>query len=425
MLDGDPPRPGALDVLCQHITGMACAGPFTADDLYAEVTACSPYAGLARKDFDDALAFVENGGYALRAYQRYARLVRDSSGRYHLRNPRLARQYRMNSGVIVEADTIKVRLGGRILGAVEEYFIVGLVPGDTFIFGGRLLRFEGIRDGIAVTTRGAGNEPKVPAYMGGRLPLTTKLAKAVQEFFHTPARWKDLGADVAEWLEAQAARSQFPRAGRLLVETFPRGGRYFLVAYGFAGRNAHQTLGMLLTRRMMRMGYKPLGFVAGDYAVAAWSGAEASDIATLFDRDILGDELEEWITESNMLKRIFRLVAVISGLIDRKHPGAEKSGRQVTFSSDVIYDVLRRHEPDHILLRATRADAAGGLIDLKRLAAMLQSVHGKIDHRRLDRVSPLAVPVLLDIGKESVGPAMVDELLDGAAETLVAEAMKR
>jgi ATP-dependent Lhr-like helicase len=423
VLDGDPPRPGTLDVLCQHILGIACAGPFAPDALYAEVIAAAPYAGLSRRDFDDALAFVENGGYALRAYERYARLVRDSTGRYHVRNSRVARQYRMNAGVIVEADHIKVRVGGRILGQVEEYFILGLVPGDTFVFGGRLLAFEGIRDGIAVARRGTGTEPKVPAYQGGRLPLTTELAEAVQRLFHAPAQWAELGPEVREWLDAQAAESAFPTPGRLLVETFPRGPRHFMVVYGFAGRNAHQTLGLLLTRRMLRLKVKPLGFVASDFAVAVWSAAEPTDVVGLLDQDILGDDLEEWITESNMLKRMFRNVAVIAGLIERKNPGAEKSGRQVTFNADIIYDVLRRHEPDHILLRATRADAAGGLIDLKRLAGLLQAAHGRIDHRRLDRVSPLAVPVMLSIGREAVGPAMIDELLDDAGESLIAEAM--
>jgi ATP-dependent Lhr-like helicase len=423
-LDGELPRPGALDVLCQHIMGMACAGPFRADDLYAEIITAAPYTQLTREDFDAALGFIENGGYTLRAYERYARLVRDSSGFYHVRNPRLIRQYRLNAGVIVEADNIKVRVGKRVLGQVEEQFIAGLTPGDTFIFAGRLLKFEGIRDGMAQTSRGSGKEPKVPAYMGGRLPLSSALGEAVQAFFHQPQRWPALGPEVQEWLDAQKARSGFPTPGRLMVETFPRGGRYFTVVYGFAGRNAHQSLGLLLTRRMLRLGYKPAGFVAGEYAVAVWSLKKPTDIPALLNRDILEDELEEWISESNMLKRTFRVVAVIAGLIERKHPGHEKTGRQVTFNSDIIYDVLRRHEPNHILLRATRADAATGLIDLSRLSDMLQTAHGKIDHYELDRISPLAVPVILTIGKESVGGPMIDDLLDDAGQSLIAEAMR-
>lgn len=423
VLDGEPPRPGALDVLCQHIMGVACAGPFRADDLYREVITAAPYATLPRADFDAALKFVENGGYSLRAYERYARLFRDSSGFYHVRNPRLVRQYRLNVGVIVEAESILVRMGKRKLGRVEEQFIASLSPGDTFIFGGRLLKFEGIQEGVAITSRGGGKEPKVPAYMGGRLPLSSALGDAVQSFFHEPKRWPSLDPEVQEWLVAQKARSGLPTPGRLMVENFPRSGRYFTVVYGFAGRNAHQSLGLLLTRRMLRLGLKPAGFVAGEYAVAVWSLKKPTDIPALLDQDILCDELEEWISESNMLKRNFRTVAVIAGLIERKHPGHLKSGRQVSFNSDILYDVLRRHEPNHILLRATRADAANGLIDLDRLADMLINAHGKIDHYDLDRISPLAVPVILTIGKESVGNAMIDDLLDDAGQSLIDEAM--
>jgi len=423
-LDGDHQRPGALDVLCQHILGMACAAPFRADDLYAEVRGAAPYATLDRKDFDDALAFVENGGYALRVYDRYARLVRDSSGFYHIRGPWVARQYRMNAGVIVESPMIRVRIKGRrVLGELEEFFIAGLTPGDTFMFGGQVVRFEAVRNGVAIVVPSKGGDPQVPSYMGGRFPLTTSLADRLQRLLADRKHWKTFPQDVREWLEVQTERSEVPKPGALLVETFPRAGRWFTAIYGFAGRNAHQTLGMLLTRRMYRMKLKPMGFVATDHALAIWSLEEPTAIESLFDQDILGDELEEWITDSSMMKRMFRNVAVIAGLIERIHPGQEKTGRQVTFNSDLIYEVLRKHEPNHILLRAARNDALGGLIDLTRLADLLQAMQGKIVHRRLTRVSPMALPVLLNLGKESTGPRLIDELLDDAAADLVTEAM--
>jgi ATP-dependent Lhr-like helicase len=195
------------------------------------------------------------------------------------------------------------------------------------------------------------------------------------------------------------------------------------VVYAFAGWNAHQTLGMLLTRRMERQGLRPLGFNASDYMLAIWSLEPVPDPAALFDVDILGDELEDWMADSSLLKRTFRNVAVVAGLIERRHPGQEKSGRQVTVNSDLIYDVLRKHEPQHVLLRATRAEAAVGLMDVRRLADLLVGVQGKIVHRRLDRVSPLAVPVLMEIGKESVAGEANEALLEQLTAELIAEAM--
>ncbi len=422
-LDGDPPRPGGLDVLSQHILGTACAGPFSADELYREVTLALPYKSLDRKTFDRCLDFVATGGYALKSYQRYRRLVVDKDGFYRVAHLEHVKRYRLNVGTIVEAPLLKVRLkNGRLLGEVEEYFVNGLLPGDSFIFAGQLLAFEGLRENDVVVSRAAGGEPKVPAYAGGRLPLSTHLAERVRDILEHPEAGHDLPPAVAEWLRIQRWRSQLPPAEGLLVECFPRGEKAFLVAYCFEGRNAHQTLGMLLTRRMERAGLSPLGFVATDYVIAVWSLKPAEDIDALFDEDMLGDDLEEWMAESSMLRRTFRNVAVIAGLIEARVPGREKSGRQVTFNADLIYDVLRRHEPDHVLLQATRADAAGGLTDIGRLAGMLKRVRGRIRTRRLDRISPLAVPVLLEIGKEQVYGSGLDELLDEGAQALIAEA---
>ncbi|MCA8933296.1 MAG: DNA ligase-associated DEXH box helicase, partial [Rhodospirillaceae bacterium] len=422
-LDGAPSPPGGLDVLAQHILGMACAAPFAADDLFAAVTSAAPYAGLARGDFDDVLEFVATGGYALAAYDRYHRLARSDAGTYELANKGFAQRYRMNVGTIVESTMVKVQLrGGRRLGEVEEYFVNGLLPGDTFMFAGELLTFQGLKETTLICTRGGMGEPKVPVYGGGRLPLSTHLADRVRAMLADPSLWPLLPAAVQEWLRLQRWRSVLPRADRLLVETFPRGGKWFLVAYTFEGRNAHQTLGMLLTRRLERAGVQPLGFVATDYVIASWSLGEPTGMDALFDEDMLGDDLEAWMAESSLLRRTFRNVAVIAGLIERRHPGQEKSGKQVTVNSDLIYDVLRRHEPGHVLLRATRNDAARGLTDIGRLADLLARVRGRIDHRRLDRVSPLAVPILLEVGREQVYGSAMDALLE-EAEALIREAM--
>ncbi len=423
-LDGDPPRPGGLDVLAQHILGVACAGPFDAEALFAEVRGAAPYRDLTRADFDDALNLVATGGYALKTYERFRRLVRDARGLWRVAGPAHVRRYRMNLGVIVDAPTLKVRLqGGRSLGEVEEYFAQTLVPGDTFVFAGELLKFLGIRETSLVCARQSGGDaPKVPAYLGGRLPLSTHLAERVRALLEDSRGWDDFPPAVTEWLRLQRWRSVLPPSDGLLVETFPRGEKEFLVAYCFEGRNAHQTLGMLLTRRMERAGLSPLGFVATDYVIAVWSLKPARDLDALFDQDMLGDDLEAWMAESSLLRRTFRNVAVIAGLIERRLPGQEKTGKQVTFSADLIYDVLRKHEPDHLLLRATRADAASGLTDIGRLGRMLARVQGRIAHRSLDRVSPLAVPVLLEIGREQVYGEALDDLLEEGAQALIDEA---
>jgi ATP-dependent Lhr-like helicase len=427
-LDGDPPRPGGLDVLAQHLLCLACSAPFLPDDIYAEVTTAAPYAALPRADFDDVLGFVEHGGYALAAYDQWKKLFRDSEGRMHIRNARTAVALRMNIGTIVEAPVLKVKLTGKrgfgpTLGEIEEYFVNMLRPGDTFMFAGRLLRFIRIRDTACECMEGGSGDPMVPAYAGGRLPLTTNLADRVRGMLQNPDTWELFPQQVRDWLRLQRGVSRLPGRNDLLIETFPRGDRWYLVAYCFEGRNAHQTLGMLVTKRMERAGFAPLGFVATDYVLGVWSANQPLNVAALFDQDMLGDDLESWMADSSMLKRTFRNVAVIAGLIQRNLPGAEKNRRQVTINSDLIYDVLRRHQPDHILLRATRADAAGGLTDIGRIAGMLARVKGHIVHMVLSRVSPLAVPVLLEIGRESVRTDTDEDALLAEAEAIIAEAI--
>jgi ATP-dependent Lhr-like helicase len=425
-LDGDPPRPGGLDVLAQHLLLTAAAGPFCPDAQYAETLRAAPYGALARAEFDDVLRFVEDGGYALSHYERYRKLFRDAEGNVHITGVRVARQARMNIGTIVEAPLLRVQLtgrGGARLGEVEESFANMLREGDTFMFAGRLLRFIRIREITLECADGGTGIPAVPAYAGQRMPLTTNLASRVRSMLHDPDTWHAYPDQVREWLELQRERSELPGPDNLLVEVFPREGRWYTVAYAFEGRNAHQTLGMLLTRRMERFGDAPLGFVATDYVIGIWSANQPSDVAALFDQDMMGDDLEAWMAESSMLRRTFRNVAVIAGLVERHQPGAEKNRRQVTVNTDLIYNVLRRHQPDHILLRATRADAAGGLTDLARIGLMLDRARGHLRVRVLDRVSPLAVPVLLDIGREVVRTAQDEDALLMETEELVAEAM--
>jgi ATP-dependent helicase Lhr and Lhr-like helicase len=441
--DTPPLRTGALDVLAQHVLGRACGEPFLTDELYAEVRAAAPYSLMTRADFDAVVDFVATGGYALKAYERFAKIRHGEDSRWRITHPRVAQRYRMNVGTIVEADMIKVRLvrssrsgkfvprGGRLLGEVEEYFIETLKVGDTFVFAGEILRYEAWVEDEVYVSRSDASDPKVPAYEGGKFPLSTYLAARVRALLARPEAWRSLPEQVREWLEIQQWRSVLPRAGDLLIETFPRAAKYYLVCYPFEGRLAHQTLGMLLTRRLERARLRPLGFVANEYALAVWGLGDVAlriargdlSLAQLFDEDMLGDDLEAWLAETALMKRTFRNCAVIAGLIEKRFPGEEKSRRQLTISTDLVYDVLRKHQPDHVLLRAARADAATGLLDIQRLGEMLSRVRGRIVHKALDHVSPLSVPVLLEIGRETVYGEASDTLLAEAADQLIKEAM--
>jgi ATP-dependent helicase Lhr and Lhr-like helicase len=424
-LDPDQFRSGTLDVLAQHIMAVACAGPFEEAELLEEVRAAAPYAGLTAELFGQVLAFIENGGYALRAYDRFQRLTRGDDGCWRVSHPRFIRQHRENAGIIVEAPLLNVRFGGgRKLGTVEDAFASTLSPGDTFYFAGLVLEVVRI-DGTDLFVRASAKSARIPTYLGQRMAMTTNLAERVRHFLHDREQWRRFPDDVREWLEVQDYRSVLPRPDQLLIETFPHERRHYMVAYSFEGWNAHQSLGMLLTRRMETAGLKPIGFVSNDYALACYGLEPVTDPAPLFSPDILEHEFVEWVQSSHLLKRAFREVAVIGGLVERQQQGKRKSGRQVTFSTDLIYDVLRRYEPDHLLLRAAWEDARQRLTEVGRLVRLLDRAVGTMLHVELDRVSPMAVPVLIMIGRERTATGTVDDALLIEAEALAEIAMRR
>ncbi|MCF6327229.1 MAG: ligase-associated DNA damage response DEXH box helicase [Devosiaceae bacterium] len=451
--DSEPPMDGSMDVLAQHVLGMACAGEFDAVELHNEIIKAWPYKDLSWQQFERVVDFVSSGGYALRAYERYAKLRLTAEKKWRIANQKIAQQYRLNSGTIIEEPMVQVRLvkgggevssavgktgaktqkiprGGRALGKMEEYFFNQLLPGDTFLFGGEILAFHSMGESEAYVVRSFSQNPKVPAYMGGKFPLSTYLAQRVRALLADHKNWHKLPDQVSKWLELQREFSQLPGRDNLLVETFPRADKSYLVCYPFEGRLAHQSLGMLLTRRLERMGARPLGFVASEYALAIWGLGDLSEMINskrisldeLFSSEMLGDDLEEWLAESSLMRRTFRNCAMISGLIERRHPGKEKTGRQITMSSDLIYDVLYTHEPDHILIEATRREVARGLLDIKRLGQCLKRVKNRIVHKSLSRISPLAVPVMLEIGKEPIFGEGRESAMAEAADELIREA---
>ncbi len=421
-LDGNPRGPGPLDVLCQHILIRACAGPFSADKLYAEVITTGAYSDLTRDDFDACFEFCATGGYALRAYDQWQRLQHIADGRWHLRDPRSSQLIRMNIGTIQDSDLLKVRMarsrGGKPLGEVEEGFAASLTPGDTFLIGGRIVRYENLRDMVVEVSRDPGRKPKVAVFSGTKFATSTQLSQRILSLLASD-NWNELPEHTRAWLNLQREMSHLPKAGRLLIESFPHEGREHACIYGFAGRNAQQTLGLLLTKRMEELGLDPLGFVSTDYATLIWGLEPLTDPAPLFTPDALRDDLERWISGNALMKRTFRASATIAGLIQRNTPSARKSGRQATFSSDILYDTLAKYDPDHLLLDITRTEAIRGLIDFSRIEEMLARVSTRIDLVRLPRVTPFAAPLFLEMGRTPVEGAAQERLLAEESERLM------
>ncbi|MBT6507880.1 MAG: ligase-associated DNA damage response DEXH box helicase [Marinovum sp.] len=424
-LDGEKRGSKPLDVLCQHIVLVACAGPFDADELYAEVCTAGSYSALSRADFDQCVDFCTTGGYALKRYDQWHRLMRQPDGLYRLRDLRSAPRIRMNAGTIQDSDTLKVRLqrrrGGKPLGEIEEAFAATLSPGDTFLIGGQVVRFENLRDMTVEVSRQANKKPKIAVFSGTKFATSTQLSARILSRFATK-NWSGLPRHTVHWLEQQTRISTLPLPDRLLLETFPRQDLHHLCIYGFAGRNAQQTLGLLLSKQLEARGLAPLGFVATDYATLIWGLEPIKTPKSLFDPDDLEQGLGDWLAGNAVMKRSFRAVATISGLIERNLPGLQKSGRQATFSSDILYDTLLKYDPDHLMMQITKSEAMSGMVDFSRIRQMLDRIEGRIDHRALPHLSPFSAPLFLEAGRVPVEGQAVERLISEHTEALIKEA---
>ncbi|MBA2771255.1 MAG: ligase-associated DNA damage response DEXH box helicase, partial [Sphingomonas sp.] len=246
-LDPETFRPGTLDVLAQHILGVACAAPFDERELLAEIRSAAPYAGVKDETFAEVLSFIATGGYALKAYDKFRRLVPEGEGRWRIALPRVAQQHRMNAGVIVEQPLLTVRFrSGRRLGTIEEGYASTLSPGDHFYFSGLSLEVEQFKDSDIIV-RASSKSARIVTYGGQRMSMSTHLANRVRHMLADRHDWHRFPDDVREWLEVQERRSTLPEPHQLLVETFKHEKLHYMVAYSFEGWNAHQSLGMLIT----------------------------------------------------------------------------------------------------------------------------------------------------------------------------------
>ena len=413
IIDGDNLKSGSLDVLAQHILGVACSNPFDKDKLYKNVKTAWPYKKLSVEDFIQTLEFVQNGGYSLRQYQKYSKIGLNKNNQFAIKNKTVRQKYKMNIGTIVESYMLKVKLRNKTLGNIEEWFIEGLTEGDTFLFGGKILKFLNISEKgvhVALTKE---KRPKIPSYAGGRMPLTSELASQVKKLISKKKSLESYPEQIKDWLILQSQKSILPMHDKVLIETFPRKmgnkKRHFLICYAFEGRNVHQTLGFLISKRMQRYNLKPLGFVATDYALAIWSIKEINDIKSLFNEDLMISDLYEWLDDTPLMKKNFRDASIISGLIERKMPGLIKTSKQILFNTDLIYDVLKKHEGNHLLLKVAKEDSLNGLISIDRLGKLMKRIQNKILFKKLEKISPLAVPLLLEINRETINKDELNE----------------
>ena len=404
-------RKGSIDVLAQHITGVACSTEFCSDSLYSNILKSWPFRNISKKTFNEVLNFLSTGGYSLSNYDQFRKLEKKSNGRYEIKKKKFIKQYKMNVGTIVESEMLEVKLNNKKLGQIEEWFIKRLEKGDTFLFGGEILALESIKMNIVKVSRTKAHRPKIPSYAGGKMPLSTKLAFRVIELINNKDKWKKLPSTIITWLESQKNNSILPPQNGMLIESFPRNidsmNEVYYLFYTFEGSNVNQTLGFVISKKLEFQGIKALGFVCTDYALAMWVNKKIKNVNELFEFNNFKKSLINWLEESSLFRRNFKKVSVISGLLDRGFPNKKKN--HLSINSDLIFKVLKKYERNHILIRATEEESKRDLIEIDRLEKYVQRINKNILIKNLKKPSPLSIPLILQINTEVLNKDIVDE----------------
>lgn len=400
-----------LDVLAQHLVTCALGGGFDPDALLREVRTTWAYRDLDDASFGWVLDFVTRGGRTLEAYPRYHRVV-EEQGRYHVRDRTIARRHRMTVGTITDDGQVRVRfMKGRTLGSVEESFISRLEPGDRFLFAGRELELVRLRDMQAWVRRPRSRRARrrpVPRWIGGRLPLSTQLASQVAALLaEDAARHTPEGPALEPLLRVQADWSALPAPGRLLLERHRTREGYHLFAFPFLGRLAHEGLAALLAHRLTGLEPRSVKVSANDYGFELCSPSPLPELLEvwreLFTIEGLADDLLDCLNATELARRRFRDIARVSGLVFPGYPGRDKSARQLQASSGLIFDVLERWDPEHLLLAQARGEVLEHELAFRRLRDGLELIAElEFDGQSPPRLTPLAFPIWADRMQASV-----------------------
>lgn len=401
-VEARPPPRLSLDVLAQHCVTLALGGGFEPDALLAEVRATHAFADLSPAAWQAVLAFIERGGSALEHYPDFRRVVRDDDGVLRVHDRRVAFRHRLSIGTITSDGSVQVRfLKGGHLGSVEEAFIGRLKPRERFQFAGRTLELVQLRDMTAYVRLASKPDGRVPRWQGGRMPLSSELGAQVEAILSEPPASAEMRA-LAPLLDLQARLSALPTPETLLVEAVRTRQGWHAFLFPFAGRAVHEGMAALLALRWAREAPNTFGWAVNDYGLVLTAQRQAWPDAALLSRLLategLLDDLQAGLNLAELARRQFREIARVAGLLPPSLPGrAARSLRQLQASSGLLFDVLKRHDPGHVLLAQAEREVLEAQLEVRRLEDVLARCRGRVlDLRRPASLTPLAFPLWAD-----------------------------
>ncbi|MFY1031183.1 ligase-associated DNA damage response DEXH box helicase [Pseudomonas asiatica] len=403
-----------MDVLVQHLVSMALGSGFHPQQLLAEVRSTWAFSELRDSQWQWALDFVCHGGSSLSAYPDYQRVERQPDGTYKVASERLARRHRMSIGTIVSDASLQLKYwskggGGKALGSVEEAFIARLRPGDTLVFGGRVLELVRVENMTAYVRRSTARKAAVARWNGGRMPLSSELADALVEQLGAASQGRFQSPEmraVRPLLALQAQWSALPTPETLLAETFKSRQGWHLFLYPFAGRMANLGLANLIAWRVSRVQPLSVSIAVNDYGFELLSPGNVdwtTHLPQALGTEHLLDDVLASLNAGEMALRRFREIAQIAGLVFGGYPAAQKSLRQIQASSGLFYEVFRKHDTGNLLLAQARDEVLNEELEIERLhRQLLKMGQLQLELRPLKRPGPLAFALLVEGMRETL-----------------------
>ena len=429
-LEARPLLQKPLDVLAQHLVTIAIGGGFHSPELLQEVRKTQAYESLTDIEWQWVLDFVVRGGASLDAYPEFKRVERKDDF-YQITQRRVQTTHRMNIGTIVSDAAMHVKyMKGKTLGTAEESFLSKLKPGEKFLFAGRLVEMVCVRDNVAYVKRSKGTPDTVPRWMGGRMPLSSELSKALRQKLHEASHQKLAGREMKalkSLLEIQQRWSIIPRADQLLIEQIKTRTGYQIFLFPFEGRLVHEGLAALLAYRISRNCKATFSMACNDYGIVLQSPSKTdidpNTAMEWFSTENLMADILESMNCTEMAKRQFRQVARIAGLIQQGLPGSRKNARQLQASSNLFFDVFCEYDPGNLLLEQSRREVLDQQLEASRMHSAMERINeSQIMLKEPSRVTPLAFPLLVDKLRERVSSetladriARMQEQLESAA----------
>ncbi|TVQ88541.1 MAG: ligase-associated DNA damage response DEXH box helicase [Bacteroidetes bacterium] len=401
----------SFDVLVQFMVTLAVGEGFYPDKLKKEVKSTFAFSQMTDEEWAQALSYITTGGSSLQNYEEFHKVVRQEDGLHKVTSRRVAMLHRMNMGAIVSDRMMRVKFySGGYIGMIEEYFITRLQKGDAFLLAGRVLELVKVKESDALVKLSKKKNARAVSYMGGRMPLTSWLShflrKKVSGSLQAPPREKELRF-LRPLLDHQHEFSHIPSENEFLVEMIENKYGNHLFFYPFEGRLVHEVMAALIAWRISQMYAVSFSMAMNDYGFELVSETPLQigkqDLESILSKENLFRDVISSINATEMARRKFRDIAVISGLVIQNFPSVQHKFKNLQASSNLIFKVLEEHVPDHFLIRQAYTEVFNSQIEEARLREAFNRIaNSRIIFRKTERFTPLSFPIKVDSMRQSL-----------------------